>query len=198
MVIVGRVTGVEFDQRQLSSYGDDYSYYGEHSVAAPESEEVSARTHHAKLHKLKKLKLKKRLLLQCLLGNGRRRRDTSEASGRFFLPVVLQSTNVNVGSGGGGYQQLQQQQSHHSGCMQMFGDDNNHGPLGSPPSLGSLGSLGSPLGSLGSALGSLGSLGPAPVSEETEEGGNRNYAADWNRYARQFRRNFVRPLYRLF
>eukprot|EP00102_Acyrthosiphon_pisum_P014124 XP_008183993.1 PREDICTED: uncharacterized protein LOC100166130 [Acyrthosiphon pisum] len=198
MIIVGRVTGVEFDQRQPLSYGDDYSYYGEHShsVAVPENEEVSARTHHAKLHKLKKLKLKKRLLLQCLLGHGRRRRDTSDASGRFFLPVVLQSTNVNVGSGGGGgYGGHQQQQSHHSGCMQMFGDDNNHGPLGSPPSLGS---LGSPLGSLGSALGSLGSLGPAPVSEETEEGGNRNYAADWNRYARQFRRNFVRPLYRLF
>lgn len=198
MVIVGRVTGVEFDQRQPSSYGDDYSYYGEHGVAAPESDEVSARTHLAKLHKLKKLKLKKRLLLQCLLGHGRRRRDTSEASGRFFLPVVLQSTNVNVGSGGGGYGGHQQQQSMHSGCMQMFGDDNSHGPLGSLPSLPSLGSLGSPLGSLGSALGSLGSPGPAPVSEETEEGGNRNYAAGWNRYARQFRRNFVRPLYRLF
>jgi hypothetical protein len=190
MVIVGRVTGVEFDQRQPSSYSDEYSYYGEHSVAAPESDEVSSRTHLAKLLKLKKLKLKKRLLLQCLLGHSRRRRDTSEASGRFFLPVVLQSTNVNVGSGGGGGG-YQQQQSQHSGCMQMFGDDNNHGPLGSPPSFGSLGSL----GSLGSALGSL---GPAPVSEETDEGGNRNYAANWNRYARQFRRNFVRPLYRLF
>jgi len=197
MVIVGRVTGVEFDQRQPLSYGDGYSYYGEHGVqAAPESEEVSARTHHAKLHKLKKLKLKKRLLLQCLLGHGRRRRDASDASGRFFLPVVLQSTNVNVGSGGGGgYGGHQQQQSHHSGCMQMFSDDNSHGPLGSLPSLDS---LGSPLGSLGSALGSLGSLGPAPVTEEQEDGGNRNYAADWNRYARQFRRNFVRPLYRLF
>lgn len=201
MVIVDRVTGVEFDQRQPSSYGDGYSYYGdgysyygEQGVAAPEIEEVSARTHHAKLHKLKKLKLKKRLLLQCLLGHGRRRRDTSEASGRFFLPVVLQSTNVNVGSGGGGYGS-QQQQSHHNGCMQMFGDDNSHGSLGSLPSLGS---LGSPLGSLGSALGSLGSLGPAPVTEEQVDGGNRNYAADWNRYARQFRRNFVRPLYRLF
>lgn len=195
MVIVGHVAAVEFDdQRQLSPYGDDYSYYGGPGVAAPEREEESARTHHAK-HKLKKLKLKKRLLLQCLLGHGRRRRDTSEASGRFFLPVVLQSTNVNVGSGGGGYGGHQQQQSHHSGCMQMFGDDNNHGPLSSPPLLGSLGSLGSPLGSLGSALGSL---GPAPVTEEPEEGGNRNYAANWNRYARQFRRNFVRPLYRLF
>lgn len=187
IVIVGHVTGVEFDQRLPSSYSDGYSYYGEHGVAAPEIEEVSARTHHAKLHKLKKLKLKKRLLLQCLLGHGRRRRDTSEASGRFFLPVVLQSTNVNVGSGGGGHGS-QQQQSHHNGCMQMFGDDNSHGPLDSLPSLGSL----------GSALGSLGSLGPAPVTEEQEDGGNRNYAADWNRYARQFRRNFVRPLYRLF
>ncbi|XP_015379077.1 PREDICTED: uncharacterized protein LOC107173169 isoform X2 [Diuraphis noxia] len=175
---------VEFDdQRQPSLYGNDYSYYGAgYSVAAPEREEELARTHHVK-HKLKKLK--KKLLVQCLLGHGRRRRDTSEASGRFFLPVVLQSTNVNVGSGGGGGGH-QQQQSHHSGCMQMFGDDNSHGPLGS---------LGSPLGSLGSALGSL---GPAPVTEESEDGGNRNYAANWNRYARQFRRNFVRPLYRLF
>jgi len=205
-VFVSRVAAVQFDQRQPSPYSDDYydQYGGGPTAAAAAaasaaSDEESPRTHH--LHKKLKLKklLKKKLLLQCLLGHGRRRRDASEASGRFLFPVVLQSTNVNVGSGGGHGGQ-QQQSQHGGGCMQMFGDD-NHGPLGSPPSLPSLGSLGSPLGSLGSALGSF---GPAAVTEEQseDEGGNRNgqsfLAADWNRYARQFRRNFVRPLYRLF
>lgn len=189
-VIVDHVSAVEFDQRQPSTYGDDHYYYdGPTSVAAaPVNEEESPRTHHGK-HKFKKLK--KRLLLQCLLGHGRRRRDTSAASGRFLLPVVLQSTNVNVGAGG---QQHQQQQQLHNGggCMQMFGDD-SHGPLGSPPSLGSL----------GSALGSLSPFGPSVTENPAEdESGNRGglsyYSADWNRYARQFRRNFVRPLYRLF
>lgn len=196
-VIVDHVSAVEFDQRQPSAYGDDHYYYdGPAAVAAaPLNEEESSRTHHGK-HKFKKLK--KRLLLQCLLGHGRRRRDTSAASGRFLLPVVLQSTNVNVGAGG---QQHQQQQQLHNGggCMQMFGDD-SHGPLGSPPSLAT---LGSPLSSLGSALGSLSPFGPSVTENPAEdEGGNRGglsyYSADWNRYARQFRRNFVRPLYRLF
>ncbi|XP_026822344.1 uncharacterized protein LOC113560579 isoform X1 [Rhopalosiphum maidis] len=192
MVIV--VSTVEFDQRQPSLYGDEYYNYGGHTAAAvdSENEEESQRTHHVK-HKLKKLK--KRLLLQCLLGHSRQRRDTSAASGRFLLPIVLQSTNVNVGSDG---QQHQQQTHHGGGCMQMFGDD-SHGPL--QGSLPSLGSLGSPLGSLGSALGSLGSFGPSVTENpEEDESGNRNglYSPNWNRYARQFRRNFVRPLYRLF
>lgn len=190
---------VEFEQRpqrgqlQLQLHaatggGDDpdgVHYYGRPVAVQqqPATDEESSRTHHGK-HKLKKLK--KRLLLQCLLGHGRRRRrDTDAASGRFLLPVVLQSTNVNVqgyggGSGtGGGYGDAQHQYGG-SGCMEMMLND--HGPL---------------LGSLGSGLGGL--LG-SPSEDAGTGGGSRSglYAADWNRYARQFHRNYVRPLYRLF
>lgn len=178
-------TAVEFEQQRLpyqqvqAGNYDDY-YYGRPTVYAAETDDSEeSRTHHK--NKLNK-KLKKRLLLQCLLqqhGHGRRRRDTAAASGRFLLPVVLQSTNVNVGSGGGGgggYGNGGGGGYGHGGggCMQML---NNHGPLGS----------------IGSLLGS-----PAPVSEETGEGSRYLMYADWNRYARQFRRNIVRPLYQLF
>lgn len=185
---------VEFEQRpqrrqlQLAAGGDDpdsVHYYGRPAVAVQQqpaaADEESSRTHHGK-HKLKKLK--KRLLLQCLLGHGRRRRrDTDAASGRFLLPIVLQSTNVNVhsgGSGGGAYGDPQHQYGGSSGCMEMMSND--HGPL---------------LGSLGSGLGGL--LG-SPAEDAGTGGGSRGslYSADWNRYARQFHRNYVRPLYRLF
>lgn len=173
------VTAIEFEQQQpyqqIQTGNYDY-YYGQQAVSEAATDEEESRTHH-KHKKLKKLK--KRLLLQCLLqhhGHRRRRRDT--ASGRFLLPVVLQSTNVNVGSGGG-YGEHQYGNGGSGGCMQML---NNHGPLGS-------------LGSIGSGL--LGS--PAPVNEDTGDSiRNGMYAADWNRYARQFRRNVVRPLYQLF
>lgn len=176
---------VEFEQHQqlrTGGYGnfpDGYNYYYDGPVAR--TAEESARIHHGKHKKLKKLK--KRLLLQCLLGHGRRRRDATAASGRFLFPVVLQSTNVNVGYGGGGDPQHQYSDTGGGGggggCMEMF---NDHGP--------SLGSLGSGLGGL------LGS----PAEDAGSGGGSRGglYPADWNRYARQFHRNYVRPLYRLF
>lgn len=175
---------VSFEQQPRASYEvQETNYdYGSYEVPSTADEAVpvenpSSRTHHGK-HKLKK-KLKKQLL-HCLLQqhHGRRRRD---ATGRFFIPLVLQNTNVNVGdSGSNGYGgQYQQYGGGGGGCMQML---NGHGPL--------LGSLGGTLGSLGGAFG----------SPNTEDGGNRagTYAADWNRYARQYRRNVVRPLYRLF
>lgn len=137
-----------------------------------------------RFHKKNKLKkLKKRLLLNCLLQTGhRRRRDT--ASGRFFLPVVLQSTNVNVNDGvSGGYGGADSGQDLYQGgggssvdpdCMHLI---NNHGPL------------------LTGAISSAGSL--AGIGD----GGSRHgyvMHSNWDRYARQFHRNYVRPLYRLF
>lgn len=178
---------IEFEQQPRASYqvqetNYDYNNYGEPATAVeavPVSVgDASSRTHHGK-HKLKK-KLKKRLL-HCLLQQHHGRRRRRDATGRFFIPLVSQNTNVNVGGGSGsdGYGGQHQQHYGGGGCMQMF---NDHGP--------SLGSLGGALGSLGGAFGS-----PA-----AEEDGNRagTYAADWNRYARQFRRNIVRPLYQLF
>jgi len=175
---------IKFEQQQLHQQlnAEDHNYfYGRSAISEPLAvEENSSRTHHGK-HKLKKLK--KRLLLQCLLGHGqRRRRDTTAASARFLLPVVLQSTNVNIGSSGSGgsgtYSDPLYQYGDSSGCMQML---NDHGP--------SLGSLGSGLGSL------LGS----PMEDVITGGGSRNgLYADWNRYARQFHRNYIRPVYRLF
>lgn len=183
--LVTCVAGVQFDEQQQLQNGDNYynNYYN-----APAAAEESSRTHHK--HKLQK-KLKKRLLLQCLLEHRRRRRDTDAASGRFLLPVVLQNTNVNVGGqsgysgepnygsfvgGGGG-----------GGCMQML---NNHGPLH--------GSLGSLQGLLGSTQGLLGSTQDQDSPPEGTSGSRNGMYSDWNRYARQFHRSFVRPLVRLF
>lgn len=183
--VVCNADAVEFDQQRQLQADHDYGYYSDGQSSSGAMDQFS-RTHHGKL-KLKKMK--KRLLLQCLLGHGqRRRRDTEAASGRFLLPIVLQSTNVNVGSGGGGYGDPQQQHGSYGnggGCMQMF---NDHGPLGS------LGTLGS---SLGSSLGSLSPFGSS-MDNVMGEGSRNGLYADWNRYGRQFHRNFVRPLYRLF
>lgn len=126
----------------------------------------STRTHHGG-HKLKKMKKQK--LLQCLLALGherRRRRDTTASgTGRFFIPFVVQNTNVNVGDGGGGgtYSDPPQYESYESGCMQFF----------------------------------LGSTGGSSTENSGTDSRNGLYT-DWYRYARQFNRNFVRPLYRLF
>ncbi|XP_050429313.1 uncharacterized protein LOC126838708 [Adelges cooleyi] len=146
--------------------------FQDYNDASPES-----RTHK---HKLKKLK--KRLLLHCLLSHHRRRRDTA-ATGRFLLPlpIVLQSTNVNVNDGvtngegnygNGEYHQGAGNGGYDPECMQML---NNHGPL---------------LTGAISSAGSIAGLG--------DSGSRNGYAADWDRYARQFHRTFVRPLYRLF
>lgn len=167
------VFGIQFDeqQQQLQTSENDYSnYYDESAVE-------TSRTHHK--HKLKK-KLKKRLLLQCLLEHRRRRRDT-DGSGRFLLPVVLQSTNVNVGNGQSGYGGEPQYGSvGGGGCTQML---NNHGPLH---------------GSLGSLQGLLGSTQNQDSSADDTSGSRNGMYYDWNRYARQFHRSFVRPLVRLF
>lgn len=159
-----------------SRVGDNYGYvydaraFAEADEAATAAVDLSpsSRTHHGK-HKAKKLK--KKLLLHCLLGgHGRRRRDAG--TGRFILPIAVQSTNVNVGSGGlGGGGGAYGDPLYGGGggggggCMNML---NNHGPLGL---------LGSPTG---------------------DSDSRSSVYKDWNRYARQFHRNFVRPLYRLF
>lgn len=174
--LVACCASFEFEPRQQlqAADGQYVGYYD--GRLSPAADEGSSRIHHGK-HKLQK-KLKKRLLLQCLLGHGRRRRDTDAASGRFLLPVVLQSTNVNVGSGGGGGGSYGDQQQHPyggGGCMHMF---NDHG-LG-----GLIGSLGSPTNDASAGGGDGARSGP--------------YGTDWNRYARQFHRSYIRPLYRLF
>ncbi|VVC36784.1 Hypothetical protein CINCED_3A007475 [Cinara cedri] len=168
------VAAIEFEQQLQLQAPQSYYYDGRSQPA-----EESTRTHHGS-HKLKKMK--KRLLLQCLLSLGqqrRRRRDTDAATGRFLIPFAVQNTNVNVGGGGGGgvggYDDPQFGNYGGGGCMQML---NGHKPL--------LGQLGSPLGSLVSSV------------EESGPGNRNGQYTDWNRYARQFNRNFVRPLYRLF
>ncbi|XP_025415017.1 uncharacterized protein LOC112686798 [Sipha flava] len=171
--LVCYANGVEFEQQRQLQADHGYDYYSEGPLSSAAIEQLS-RTHHGKL---KMKKLKKRLLLQCLLGHGqRRRRDTEAASGRFLLPVVLQSTNVNVGptGSGGHFGDPQQHGSYGGGCMEML---NDHGPLG--------------------VLGSLGSFGSS-TADATGEGSRNGLYTDWNRYGRQFHRNFVRPLYRLF
>lgn len=103
--------------------------------------------------------------------------DAGASNGRFLIPLAVQNTNVNVGGygdpqygnyGGGGGG---------NDCMQIT---NGH----KKPLLEQL----------------LGSLVPSAGDSGGDSGvGSRNgLYADWNRYARQFDRNFVRPLYRLF
>lgn len=203
VTVVGRAAAVEFEprpqyhnQQQLYAGSNGYYSYADGSSSAAgvadgedyDDAQPSSRIHHGKhKHKLQK-KLKKRLLLQCLLEHRRRRRDTGGASGRLLLPVVLQSTNVNVAPGGGSY----------GGGGGSYGGGGG-GSYGGMSGCMHLGNGHGPLGSLGPSLGSLGSFGSqgAPVEEMTDEG-TRRLSADWNRYARRFHRNFVRPLYQLF
>ncbi|XP_050534286.1 uncharacterized protein LOC126901672 [Daktulosphaira vitifoliae] len=134
-----------------------------------------------RIHKKNKIKkLKKRLLLNCLLQSGRRRRRDTAPTGRFLLPIVLQSTNVNVNDGG--YTGSDSGHDYQGGggssvdhdCMHLI---NNHGPL---------------LSGAVSSAGSIAGIG--------DSGSRHSYGmhTNWDRYARQFHRNFVRPLYRLF
>lgn len=113
-------------------------------------------------------KMKKRLLLQCL----RQQMDTGAVTGRFLIPFAVQNTNVNVG----GYGDPQYGSYGGGGCMQIT---NDHKPL-----------LEQLLATLVPSTGDSGDGGGV--------GSRYGLYADWNRYARQFDRNFIRPLYRLF
>lgn len=118
-------------------------------------------------HKVKKLK--KKLLLLCLLGgNGRKKRSVPAAEGKFFFPVI-QHTDVSVGG---------------SGTSHL--DDSSGGSEGSHGGFDCKKLMGSGLGTFGHPL----------VSGLLGGGSQAMTDTDDNRfYRRTIQRNVVRPLY---